>query len=81
VAGERIAGTIGFRHEGTFFLYNSAFDRAWQHLSPGMVLVAEDIRIAIEAGCSGFDLLKGDYAYKYRFGAHPRLVRRLVIER
>ncbi|HET9722214.1 MAG TPA: GNAT family N-acetyltransferase [Actinomycetota bacterium] len=81
VGGEKIAGTIGFRHEGTFYLYNSAFDRAWQHLSPGMVLVAEDIRIAIEAGCSGFDLLKGDYAYKYRFGATPRPVKRLLITR
>jgi CelD/BcsL family acetyltransferase involved in cellulose biosynthesis len=81
VAGEKVAGTIGFRHEGTFFLYNSAFDRAWQHLSPGMVLVAEDIRIAIEGGCSGFDLLKGDYPYKYRFGAYPRAVKRLVVTR
>jgi CelD/BcsL family acetyltransferase involved in cellulose biosynthesis len=81
VGGERIAGTIGFRHEGTFFLYNSAFDRAWQHLSPGMVLVAENIRIAIEAGCSGFDLLKGDYPYKYRFGAYPRPIKRLVVTR
>ncbi len=81
VAGERVAGTIGFRFEGTFYLYNSAFDRAWQHLSPGMVLVAEDIRIAIEAGCSAFDLLRGDYAYKYRFGSFPRAVRRLMITR
>lgn len=81
VGGEKIAGTIGFRHEGTFSLYNSAFDRAWQHLSPGMVLVAEDIRIAIEGGCSGFDLLKGDYAYKYRFGAYPRSVKRLRVTR
>ena len=39
-----------------------------------MVLVAEDIRIAIEEGCTAFDLLKGDYAYKYRFGAVPRAV-------
>jgi CelD/BcsL family acetyltransferase involved in cellulose biosynthesis len=77
----KLAGTIGFRFEGTYFLYNSAFDRAYQAVSPGMVLVAEDIRIAIEAGCSAFDLLKGDYAYKYRFGAVPRAVRRLVVRR
>ena len=44
-----------------------------------MVLVAEDIRLAIEDGCEAFDLLKGDYAYKYRFGAHPRAVRRLIV--
>jgi CelD/BcsL family acetyltransferase involved in cellulose biosynthesis len=77
----KLAGTIGFRFEGTFFLYNSAFDRAYQAVSPGMVLVAEDIRIAIEGGCRAFDLLKGDYAYKYRFGAVPRPVKRLSIER
>jgi CelD/BcsL family acetyltransferase involved in cellulose biosynthesis len=77
----KLAGTIGFRFEGTYSLYNSAFDRAHQSAAPGMVLVAEDIRIAIEAGCSTFDLLKGDYAYKYRFGAVPRQVKRLVVTR
>jgi CelD/BcsL family acetyltransferase involved in cellulose biosynthesis len=81
VEGVKAAGTIGFRFEGTYYLYNSAFDRAYQALSPGMVLVAEDIRIAIEGGCSGFDMLKGDYAYKYRFGAVPRRVKRLVVTR
>jgi CelD/BcsL family acetyltransferase involved in cellulose biosynthesis len=77
----KLAGTIGFRYEGTSSLYNSAFDRAFEAVSPGMVLVAEDIRIAIEAGSSGFDLLKGDYAYKYRFGAEPRALRRILVTR
>ena len=77
----KLAGTIGFRFEGTYYLYNSAFDREFQAVSPGMVLVAEDIRIAIEAGCSAFDMLKGDYAYKYRFGAVPRAIKRLVVTR
>ena len=77
----KLAGSIGFRFEGTYSLYNSAFDRAYQGSSPGMVLVAEDIRIAIEAGCSAFDMLKGDYAYKYRFGAAPRAIKRLVVRR
>jgi CelD/BcsL family acetyltransferase involved in cellulose biosynthesis len=81
VGGERAAGTIGFRFGGIYSLYNSAFDRAWQQLAPGMVLVGEDIRAAIEEGCAGFDLLKGDYAYKYRFGARPRAIRRLVVTR
>jgi CelD/BcsL family acetyltransferase involved in cellulose biosynthesis len=81
VGDELAAGTIGFRFEGTYSLYNSAFDRTWQRLSPGMVLVAEDIRAAIGSGCTRFDLLKGDYAYKYRFGARKRHVRRLVVRR
>jgi CelD/BcsL family acetyltransferase involved in cellulose biosynthesis len=81
VGGEKAAGTIGFCFGGTYSLYNSAFDRTWQQLSPGMVLVGEDIRIAIEDGCEVFDLLKGDYVYKYRFGARPRAIRRLVVTR
>ncbi len=81
VGGQLAAGTIGFTFGDTTFLYNSAFDRAWGVLAPGMVLVAEDIRIAIEAGHASFDLLKGDYDYKYRFGAVPRRVRRLVVSR
>ncbi len=81
VGGQLAAGTIGFVCDGTSYLYNSAFDRAWGSLAPGMVLVAEDIRLAIDEGCTVFDLLKGDYSYKYRFGALTRRVRRLVVER
>jgi CelD/BcsL family acetyltransferase involved in cellulose biosynthesis len=81
VQGQLAAGTIGFVFNGTFSLYNSAFDRRWGGLAPGMVLVAVDIRHAIEIGCRMFDMLKGDYAYKYRFGAHPRRVARLVVTR
>jgi CelD/BcsL family acetyltransferase involved in cellulose biosynthesis len=81
VGGELAAGTVGFACDQTYSLYNSAFDREWGALAPGMVLVGEDIRIAIEDGCTGFDLLKGDYAYKYRFGAVPRRIRRLVWDR
>jgi CelD/BcsL family acetyltransferase involved in cellulose biosynthesis len=81
VGGQLAAGTIGFSFGDTFSLYNSAFDRTWGNLAPGMVLVGEDIRSAIEDGCTAFDLLKGDYAYKYRFGATPRAIRRLVVTR
>ena len=81
VGEEKVAGTVGFRFEGIYSLYNSAFDRSWRRLSPGMVLVAEDIRIAIEGGCNGFDMLKGEYDYKYRFGAHPRHIKCLAISR
>ncbi|MEX0754130.1 MAG: GNAT family N-acetyltransferase [Actinomycetota bacterium] len=83
IDGAKLAGTIGFRYGGRFLLYNSAFDHEhrWSQLAPGMVLVAEDIRLAIDGGCDAFDLLKGDYAYKYRFGAVKRIVKRLVIER
>jgi CelD/BcsL family acetyltransferase involved in cellulose biosynthesis len=81
VGGSLAAGTIGFRWGDRSYLYNSAFDRSWGALAPGMVLVGEDIRLAIEDGASGFDLLKGDYSYKHRFGAVARRVRRMVVRR
>ena len=81
VNGSLAAGTIGFRWADRSYLYNSAFDRSWGALAPGMVLVGEDIRLAIEDGATGFDLLKGDYPYKYRFGAVPRQVRRMIVRR
>ncbi len=81
VGGSLAAGTIGFRWGDRSYLYNSAFDRSWGALAPGMVLVGEDIRLAIEDGARGFDLLKGDYAYKYRFGAVARRVMRMVVRR
>jgi CelD/BcsL family acetyltransferase involved in cellulose biosynthesis len=81
VGRQLAAGTIGFRWADRFYLYNSAFDRSWGSLAPGMVLVGEDIRLAIEDGATGFDMLKGDYDYKYRFGAVPRAVKRMVVRR
>jgi CelD/BcsL family acetyltransferase involved in cellulose biosynthesis len=81
VGGQLAAGTIGFRWGDRSYLYNSAFDRSWGALAPGMVLIGEDIRLAIEDGATGFDMLKGDYPYKYRFGATARKVRRLIVRR
>src|SRR3989442_1191126 len=46
VSGKQAAGAIGFAFKDTFSLYNSAFDREFVHLSPGMVLVADLIRRA-----------------------------------
>jgi CelD/BcsL family acetyltransferase involved in cellulose biosynthesis len=79
--GEVAAGAISLAFRKTVSLYNSAFDRRWARLSPGMVLISELIRSAIGDGFSRVDLLKGDLAYKYRFGARPRAVKRLVVSR
>jgi CelD/BcsL family acetyltransferase involved in cellulose biosynthesis len=81
VSGRQAAGSVGFDFKDTFSLYNSAFDREFGHLSPGMVLVDGLIRGAIESGQRTFDLLKGDLGYKRRFGASPRSLQKLVLER
>ncbi len=75
--GVKIAAAAGFRWRDRFLLYNSAYDHAYAHDGPGMVLIAELIRSTIEEGYRGFDMLKGDLAYKYRFGAHARGLARL----
>ena len=79
--GRKAAGAIGLGFRNTFSLYNSAFDREFERLAPGMVLVADLIRQAALSGRKRFDMLKGDLAYKYRFGASPRPIGRLVLSR
>jgi CelD/BcsL family acetyltransferase involved in cellulose biosynthesis len=79
--GRKIAGAVGFRDRGAFRLYNSAYDDVHAAVAPGIVLVAELIRSAIEEGCSGLDFLKGDLAYKYRFGPRRRRIARLLLTR
>jgi CelD/BcsL family acetyltransferase involved in cellulose biosynthesis len=79
--GEKIAGAVGFRDGPTFRLYNSAYEHGAAGLAPGMVLVAELIRSAIDDGRSRFDFLKGDLEYKHRFGPRRRRIGRLLLQR
>lgn len=79
--GEKLAGVVAFRYEDELLLYNSAYDSAHRSVAPGMVLVSEIVKEAIGEGCARLDMLKGDLGYKYRFGARPRVIRRLLLER
>lgn len=86
IDGRPAAMTASFVYTGAdgrreWGLYNSAFDREFGHLAPGMVLVGELIRLAAEDDCQVFDLLRGDEEYKYRFGAVARGIQRLTITR
>ena len=77
----KAAGFIGFAFKDGFSLYNSAFDRDFGPWSPGMVLIAEMIRRAIQDGRHTFDFLKGDLDYKYRFGPTPMPLVKLLVRR
>ncbi|HVL90550.1 MAG TPA: GNAT family N-acetyltransferase, partial [Actinomycetota bacterium] len=70
----------GFSDGTRWELYNSAYDFGKRELAPGMVLVAETIRLAAEEGCETFDFLRGAEDYKYRFGAVDRRVVRLLAD-
>ncbi len=78
--GELVAGTFGFCTGGVWYLYNSGYDPAEAHLSPGLLCVAEGLRGAIAAGCTQADLLRGNEPYKYRLGAQDQFLVRLRVE-
>lgn len=79
---DNAAGLYNFDYKGRIWVYNSGFDIVeFGHLSPGVVLTAASIKLAIEAQRSSFDFLRGDEAYKYRFGAHDTRIYRLEISR
>lgn len=78
LAGQPVAGIYGFSDGHTWSIYNSAYDHARRDLSPGMVLVAETIRLACEQGCERYDFLRGSEDYKYRFGAVDRQIVRVT---
>ena len=81
VGGLVAASAISVVFGQVWGLYNTAFDDTLSMLAPGMVLVAELIRLAGEGGCTTFDLLRGDEPYKYRFGAEDRPLRRVTLVR
>jgi CelD/BcsL family acetyltransferase involved in cellulose biosynthesis len=71
VGDEALASTFGFEIDGTFYLYNSAYEPDYAQSSPGLVLVSELIERSIDQGVKVFDLLRGSERYKYQLGAKP----------
>ena len=69
IAGSPISSTFGFRMGTTYYLYNSAYEPEAGRVSPGLVLVSELVKSAIEAGIDRFDFLRGPERYKYQLGA------------
>ena len=53
--------------------------REFMEYSPGWVLLAHQIRWAIEQGRNEFDFMRGDEDYKYRFGASNQYVMRVQV--
>ncbi len=82
IDGRRAAGLFNFDYENRIWVYNSGLDPDdFGSLSLGVVLTSKSIEWAIENGRSEFDFLRGDEAYKYRFGAEDTKIYRLDISR
>jgi CelD/BcsL family acetyltransferase involved in cellulose biosynthesis len=67
--GKRVASTFSFKYDGTFYLYNSAYDASLRAISPGLILVVKLIERSIAEGYHRFDFLRGEERYKYDLGA------------
>lgn len=73
IENKHAAGIIALPTHNGQILWNTTFDPEMRQWSPGIVLFAMLIRRAIEQKHTTFDLLRGQYEYKYRLGAadHP----------
>jgi CelD/BcsL family acetyltransferase involved in cellulose biosynthesis len=54
-------------------------DESFNDPSPGLVLHAHSIRMAIARGIRTYDFMRGNEPYKYSFGACDRQVRPIVV--
>jgi CelD/BcsL family acetyltransferase involved in cellulose biosynthesis len=78
--GQAAAAVLGFVYRGKLLLYNSGYDPAANALSPGFVMMTEEVRLAIEQGMSEVDFLRGNEKYKYDLGARDRQLVHLTVE-
>jgi CelD/BcsL family acetyltransferase involved in cellulose biosynthesis len=78
IDGTPAAAVYSFVADGRLLLYNSGYDPAFAHVSAGMVLVGMMIEDAARNGLTVFDFLRGNEAYKYRFGATDTPVWRVI---
>ncbi len=76
VDGVKAAASLNFDYKNKLWGYNSGVGREHMELSPGWVLLAHVIQWCTENGRNEFDFMRGDEAYKYRFGGVNRFVMR-----
>jgi CelD/BcsL family acetyltransferase involved in cellulose biosynthesis len=61
-----VAGLVTFRERGVRRLYTIWHDPAWQHFSPGIVLLLHAVHTSLEEGLDA-DFLTGEQPHKTRF--------------
>jgi len=81
IGGRRIAAGIHFRTNDSFLYYNAGVNPDARDLSPGVVMVAAEIKRAIADGISRLDFLRGDEPYKYEWGAVDEPIQRILVRR
>lgn len=80
VNGDAAAAYLNFDYGNRILVYNSGHDAGeYGNLSPGIVLLARLIELAIDQRREAFDFLRGDEAYKYDLGGLNTHVYQLII--
>jgi CelD/BcsL family acetyltransferase involved in cellulose biosynthesis len=77
--GRLQAALYCFACKGKAYYYLGGFEPKLSRFSLGTVLTGFAIRDAIECGCSEFDFLRGDEAYKSRWTSEHRANGRIVV--
>ena len=72
--GQVAASYLMFDMFNKLWVYNSGYDRAFNELSAGWVLLGHLIQWSCENGKAEFDFMRGDEDYKFKFGAIDRPV-------
>ncbi len=79
--GKKAAANMSFNFNDRLWLYNSGWEWDFRDYSPGWVLLAHLIRWSIENNQNEFDFMRGNEAYKYKFGGIDRHIYRVVVTR
>jgi CelD/BcsL family acetyltransferase involved in cellulose biosynthesis len=77
--GKPAAALYGLRHGESFAFYQSGFDATASSASPGLVLMAMAIQLAIQEGAARFDMLHGDEPYKRHWAGAARWLERIEL--
>jgi CelD/BcsL family acetyltransferase involved in cellulose biosynthesis len=81
VAGRRIAAGVTFDDGETLYYYNAGVEPDAREMSPGVVMVAKYVQLALELGRKRMDFMRGNESYKYEWGAVDQPIERLLVQR
>ena len=79
--GKTAAAYLMFDYNNKLWVYNSGYDRNYNDLSVGWVLLGHLIEWSCINGRAEFDFMRGNEDYKFKFGAVDRPVLQLIATR
>jgi hypothetical protein len=81
VAGRLVAEGVHFDDGEVLYYYNAGVDPDARELSPGVLMAARYMELAVALGRRRVDFLRGDESYKYEWGAVDEPIRRILVTR